>query len=92
MLRLVNVTELLLFEMLDNTLKRIEGFCGCERCRMDVAAVALNNLPANYVVTGEGEVKKRVAGLEMQMRIDIAQAIIRAAEIVTKRPHHSRKA
>lgn len=91
MLRLVNVTEHLLFDMLDDILKGIKGFCGCKRCRMDVAAIALNNLPTNYVVTDEGEVKKRAAILEMQKRIDITQAVIKAAEIVSMRPHHSRE-
>lgn len=88
--RLVNVTELLLFEILDSTLKEIEDFCKCERCRMDVAAIALNNLPTNYVVTGEGEVRKRISALDMQIRTDIIQAIVRAAGIVAKCPHHSR--
>jgi competence protein ComFB len=88
--RLVNVTEILLFEILDSILKDIPEFCGCDRCRMDVAAIALNNLPTSYVVTGEGEVKKRIAVLEVQMRTDITQAIVRAAEIVMKQPHHHR--
>jgi len=90
MSRLVNVTELLLFEILDSTLKGVEGFCACERCRIDVAAIALNNLPTNYVVTDEGEVKKRISVLHMQIRIDLTQAIIRAAKEVMKQPHHSR--
>lgn len=91
MLRLVNVTEQLLFELMDDVLQKIPDFCGCERCRMDVAAIALNQLPTNYVVTEEGEVKKRVSILEMQMRIDVTQAVVKAAELVARRPHHARK-
>lgn len=90
MAHLVNVTKIILFEILDSVLKEIPEFCGCERCRLDVAAIALNNLPTSYVVTGEGEVKKRIAVLEVQMRTDITQAIVRAAEIVMKQPHHLR--
>lgn len=90
MLRLVNVTELLLFDILDDVLAEYGNFCGCERCRMDVAAIALNNLPTNYVVTEEGEVKKRVAALAFQMRVDITLAIFKGVEIVRKHPHHTR--
>lgn len=90
MLRLVNVTEQLVFEVLNNVLPNVKGFCDCERCRMDVVAIALNNLPTNYVVTDEGEVKKRVGVLVAQKQVDIFQALYRAAEIVIKRPHHDR--
>ncbi|MCF8010580.1 MAG: late competence development ComFB family protein [Clostridiales bacterium] len=90
MVCLVNVTERLLDELLDDILSKVDNFCGCERCRKDVAAIALNTLPANYVATEEGEVKKRVSLLEAQMRIDVTQAVMKAVEIVSKNPHHER--
>lgn len=83
-MRLVNVMELLVFDIIDEIIEQ-NNVCNCARCRLDIAAIALNNLPPTYVVTAEGEsVKSSMA----QHRIDALQMVNRAVKIVQKRPHH----
>ncbi len=46
----LNIMELLVYEHLDEVMSKFNT-CQCDRCRCDVAALALTNLPAKYVVT-----------------------------------------
>jgi len=88
MFRLVNVMEILVKETIEDILKGHKEFCACERCRFDIAAIALNNLPPSYVVTEEGEVMLRANLLKQQVRVDLIRAITEAIQVVGKNPHH----
>jgi competence protein ComFB len=88
MYRLINVMEILVSETIDEILRANEDVCSCPRCKLDLAAVALNNLPTNYVVTTEGEVIKRTSSLKQQFKVDIIRALTEALKVVSKHPHH----
>jgi len=88
MLHLVNVMEILVKETIEDILKTNEEFCACERCRFDMAAIALNKLPPAYVVTMEGEVMLRANSLKQQIRVDLIRAVTEAIQVVSKNPHH----
>ena len=62
--------------------------CACERCRLDMAAMALNKLPAKYVVTEQGEAICKVEATIPQNRVDILAAVAEAAKIVQSLPRH----
>lgn len=62
--------------------------CDCDKCRMDVAAVALNSLPPKYVVTRKGQLYTKLSVLQQQFDVDIISAITKAAVIVSKKPRH----
>lgn len=47
-----NYMEELVICVLDEILARQEIGCKCQRCRLDIAALALNNLPPKYVGHG----------------------------------------
>lgn len=83
-MRLINATEMTVLELLKETLNT-KDICKCERCRLDIAAIALNNLPPSYVVTTEGEVVKTV---ERQSKVDAIRQIENAIAIVSQNPHH----
>ncbi|MHB8916439.1 MAG: late competence development ComFB family protein [Desulfocucumaceae bacterium] len=83
---LINVTETTLFEQLKKIIDK-RDICKCERCRLDIAAIALNKLPPNYVVTTEGEV---VRAISPQLKIDVQRELENAISLVAKRPHHER--
>ncbi|AFV11581.1 late competence development protein ComFB [Thermacetogenium phaeum DSM 12270] len=89
MLRLVNVMEILVEETIEDIMKSHPDFCTCERCRYDVAAIALNKLPPSYVVTMEGEAILRANSLKQQVRVDLIRAVTEAMIIVGKNPHHA---
>lgn len=91
MFKLVNVMEGLVMETIDEVLKANINMCGCERCKLDLAALALNQLPASYVVTTEGEVLLRTNTLRQQFKVDIIRAVTEASKIVSERPHHPKR-
>lgn len=64
--------------------------CTCERCRSDIIAMALNKLPAKYVVTEQGEVICKVEATIPQNRVDILTAVAEAATMVQKSPRHKK--
>lgn len=88
--KLFNVTECVVESMLDEVLRE-EKMCTCNQCRLDVEALALNNLSPKYVVSEQGKAFEiyRLQGLA-QSRVIVYQEIFRAAQVVKQRPHHQR--
>ncbi|HAA34501.1 MAG TPA: competence protein ComFB [Firmicutes bacterium] len=68
-----------------------ENVCTCEQCRLDIAAIALNNLPPRYVVTPKGASYARADLLEMQKYIDVIGAVTKAINLVKEHPRHNIK-
>lgn len=62
--------------------------CNCEKCMMDITAIALNNLPPKYIVTEKGELYSKIGTLQQQFEVDVIAAITKAAVIVKRRPRH----
>lgn len=87
-MELKNYMEKLVMENLDTVVNANPKACKCERCRYDIAALALNSLSAQYVVTTSGETYSKVRSLDQQFRVDIVSAITKAITIVKKSPHH----
>lgn len=87
-----NTIELAVEEMLDDVLnkyaQRNPETCTCQRCRLDIMAIALNNLPTRYVVTDEGGIYTKVAMEQVGGRAQVAAAILNAIQIVNKNPRH----
>lgn len=87
-MELQNYMELLMWQRLDDVLDGHPGLCRCEKCRYDIAALAMNFLPPRYVVTDKGQIFTKIKALEQQFTIDIITAITHAATIVNRSPHH----
>ena len=85
---LKNYMEQLVWEQLDEFLAVDANACKCEKCRYDMAALALNRMMPHYVVAAKGETFTRMKTLELQFQIDVMTAILHAAETVKSRPHH----
>lgn len=85
-MRLINVAEIVVFDVLDRLLPK-RDVCKCERCRMDIAAIALNNVPPNYVVSTEGKVRRAI---NRQLKVDVGRQVEDAIEKVSSNPHHKR--
>jgi competence protein ComFB len=84
---LKNHMEEVVFNQMKVVLQDIK-MCQCEKCKMDVAAIALNDLPPKYVVTEKGVLFSKIDALQQQFEIDVTAAIIRAALLVRKSPWH----
>lgn len=84
---ILNYMEVLVEEELDNMIEKI-GVCKCERCRMDIKALALNSLTPKYVVTDSGKLYTKISLLQQQFDVDVLAAITKAAMIVKENPRH----
>ena len=82
---LYNITEKLVLEKLDVVLDRMTC-CKCDRCKMDIVAMALNNLEPQYVVKTKGMIEDK--DIESEISQGITSAVLKAALAVRKRPRH----
>lgn len=73
---------------IDELLGKKPEICGCNRCRLDITALALNTLPPRYVVSDFGEVVTNIDLDTSQWRADVMMAVLKAFEIVRKKPRH----
>ena len=87
MYSLKNHMEEVVYNQMKSVLSGMD-VCSCDKCAMDIAAIALNELPARYVVTEKGAIFSKIDALYQQHEIGVTTAIIRAAQIVKKRPMH----
>ncbi len=75
----------------ERTLDSVWGnydMCKCDRCRADIMAIALNRLPAKYVVTPEGEQFVKLITLQSQFEVDTLAEVVKAIEIVKNSKRH----
>ncbi|AIS52356.1 late competence development protein ComFB [Thermoanaerobacter kivui] len=86
-MHLKNYMEDAVDQMMDEVLKDLD-VCKCDRCRMDIKALALNNLPPKYVVSEEGELYVKTNELVRQFEVDIIKAITMAAIKVNNNKRH----
>ncbi|HOP92941.1 MAG TPA: late competence development ComFB family protein [Acetivibrio thermocellus] len=87
MSQIKNYMEEVVFLLMKDVLSDI-NVCSCEKCRMDIAAIALNNLPPKYIVTDKGELYSKVDSLKQQFEVDVISALAKAAVIVKRNPRH----
>ncbi|MDD3438559.1 MAG: late competence development ComFB family protein [Clostridiaceae bacterium] len=88
MYKLKNYMEDLVIKRTDEILKSMD-VCKCDKCKLDIIALALNSLPSKYVVSAKGELYAKVSELEQQFDIDVGTAIIKAAFLVNENPRHN---
>lgn len=86
-LEIKNYMEQLVGEMVGDIIKE-NDCCNCERCRLDVMAIALNNLPSKYIVTKNGERYMKLALLREQLNVDVITELTKAAQVVKENKRH----
>ena len=82
-----NIMEILV-ERKAETYMELFGLCCCDRCKMDVQALALTELPAKYVVMGKDELPLRLSLYEGRMNTAVTAQILRACKVVLAEPRH----
>jgi len=87
-LKLKNLKEKQVMDTIDRIIRERDDICDCDRCRLDIAAIALNNLKPKYVVTEKGGLYAKVDILDYQYDVDLIKEVTQAIEIVNKQPHH----
>ncbi len=87
MITLKNYMEEVVLNLMEGVLDDI-NMCKCELCVMDIAALALNDLPPKYIATEKGELYSKVNSLRNQFEVDVIAAITKAAVLVKRAPRH----
>jgi len=62
MAQIKNYMEEIVFSSIKEVLDDIK-VCSCDKCILDIAAIALNELPPKYIVTEKGELYSKVDSL-----------------------------
>lgn len=84
-----NVVEKLVWENLDSVMEQKPHMCRCDRCRADVAALALNHLKPRYAVSRMGHAITRAEILDQGFLVNVLVAIARGVEQVSSNPRHN---
>ncbi|MBQ9349167.1 MAG: late competence development ComFB family protein [Oscillibacter sp.] len=84
-----NLTQALVEEKTDKYMK-LFGMCTCARCKVDVTAIALTNLPVKYVATQNRDVVPLLSMYETKYSAEVVSQVISACKKVMTRPHHGR--
>jgi competence protein ComFB len=84
-----NFMELAVDRVMNKILHELNLVCTCERCQMDIKAIALNNLTPHYVVSGVGEIFAEVNQLYIQHETNIIAELASASALVGKHPRHN---
>jgi competence protein ComFB len=87
-LELTNYMEGVVTSYVDEVIAGEDDFCDCPRCRLDVIAIALNDVKPKYVVTTKGLAYARMGELQAQFKADTIVAVTRAMRIVKAHPRH----
>ncbi|NLN46543.1 MAG: late competence development ComFB family protein [Clostridiaceae bacterium] len=88
MYELRNYAEVIVAQLADRLIPE-SGICKCEKCRLDVIALALNRLPARYVVSIKGALLAESELLAMQKSTDYLSAVLTAIRQVESMPRHT---
>ncbi len=84
-----NITQALVEAKVDKYIK-LFGLCDCPRCRIDVIALALTNLPPKYVVAREHEMVPLLSVYEGKYNAAIISQVMNACKLVMENPRHDR--
>lgn len=87
-MELHNYMEGAVIKNIERMLNRYDGVCKCTKCKLDIVALALNNLPPQYTVTDKGKLFTKIKEMDAQYEVDIFKEITKAIEVVSKHPRH----
>ncbi|MCM1227026.1 MAG: late competence development ComFB family protein [Clostridium sp.] len=85
---LVNAMEEIVKAKIDKLIADTDDCCTCDKCREDMACLALNALPAKYVSTNKGALFSKLSAMVKQNTADIDVACINAINSVKDNPKH----
>ena len=84
-----NLTQAVVESKAEKLMKQL-GMCTCSRCKVDVTAIALTNLPPKYVATQNRDILPLLSMYEEKYSVAVTVQVMNACRMVMKRPHHGR--
>jgi len=90
--KLKNYNEEIIDHLISKILSEYNDICKCEKCILDIKAIALNSMIPKYLVTNKGELFTKLnTEFNTQEIIDTTKAITQAIELVRCNPQHNFK-
>ena len=80
-----NITEKIVLRKLEMVLENM-GCCKCERCKMDIIALAMNQLPQHYVVDSSNAFEYKADASPVNQ--EVTSVLLKSALTVRKNPRH----
>lgn len=85
---LKNIMEEAVEYQLNKLLPTMPNVCSCEKCRLDMAAFALNRLSPQYVRTDTGALFQKLNNSSQQAEVGVLTAVISAIDVISAHPKH----
>ncbi|MGI6434567.1 MAG: late competence development ComFB family protein [Syntrophomonadaceae bacterium] len=86
--QITNVVEKTVGDLIERLLEEKCEMCTCEKCRADIAALALNDLQPRYVASKRGEAFARADALGQNTYTAVMVAVAKAIKQVSLNPRH----
>ena len=87
-MEIYNYMEDIVKNELEKLFSDIKDTCKCEKCKLDIIALALNRLPGRYVVSAKGRVYAKLSEVNAQFQVDVMASLTKAILQVSKNPQH----
>lgn len=87
MYKLRNYMEILVDQMFDTATRGID-VCKCEKCTLDIKAIALNELKPRYIVADDTELYIKMNLFQQQFHTDIIAALTKGTMLVASSARH----
>ena len=85
---LKNMMEDAVEYQLRKILPTMPNVCSCEKCRLDMAAYALNRLSPQYVRTDAGALYQKLNNSSQQAEVEVLTTVVAAIETISSHPKH----
>jgi chemotaxis protein methyltransferase CheR len=86
-----NIMLNIVSDYLNQTLVMRYDICQCPQCRADIIAYVLSRIPAKYVTTDAGAISAVAENSMVENEAEIIKQILKALEVIGKKPHHESK-
>jgi competence protein ComFB len=87
---LKNYMEILVFQVINEVLGNSDQeICKCEDCRLDIAAMALNNLSPRYFASEKGEIFSKLSLSHLAAKTEVITQVTKAIMHIAHRPRHT---
>lgn len=86
--KLINIMEGKVLSTINKAAPQL-GCCTCNKCKIDLAAYALNRIPPKYVDTEKGALFTRANHMGSEFDTKILLEVTKAAAAIGKAPGHN---
>ncbi|SDM85152.1 competence protein ComFB [Paenibacillus sp. yr247] len=83
-----NAMETIVINLFDEFQKNYEMKCICNKCKEDMLALVLNNIPPRYTSSEKGQLFIKGLYINPQLQSDVMRELMEAANIVEHHQQH----